>query len=73
MVLANGHTLIEHVSSVSKWTMASPPLAISALFGGRNRATTVAVSVRIGEGDRVDRISLTLDSIPGRGIIAPVR
>ena len=73
MVLANGHTLIEHVSSVSKLTMVSPPLAISALFGGRNRATTVAVSVRSGEGYRVGRISLTLDSIPRRGIVAPKR
>ena len=33
-------TLMVHVSSVSKSTMDSPPLASSALFGGRNRATT---------------------------------
>ncbi len=33
-------TIIEHVSSVSKSTIESPPLASSALFGGRNRATT---------------------------------
>jgi len=44
------HTLILHVSSVSKSTTDSPPLAISALFGGRNRATTVAnfVSLHVG-------------------------
>ena len=29
-----------HVSSVSKSTIEFPPLASSALFGGRNRATT---------------------------------
>ena len=34
------HTLMAHVSSVSKSTIEFPPLASSALFGGRNRATT---------------------------------
>jgi len=38
-----------HVSSVSKATMLSPPLVISALLGGRKRATTVAsLSARSG-------------------------
>lgn len=54
-MLHNGPTLIEQVSSVSKSTMVSPPLAISALFGGRNRATTIAVSVKMGEKYVVDR------------------
>ena len=33
-------TLMLQVSSVSKSTIDSPPLASSALLGGRNRATT---------------------------------
>jgi hypothetical protein len=35
-----GRTWIVHVSSELKSTMGSPPLAISILFCGRNRATT---------------------------------
>lgn len=35
-------TWIVHVSSELNSTMGSPPLAISTLFCGRNRATTVA-------------------------------
>jgi hypothetical protein len=34
-----------HVSSVSKLTIDSPPFAASTLFGGRNLATTVSLSV----------------------------
>ena len=33
-------TWMLHVSSVSNSTIGSPPLAISTLFCGRNRATT---------------------------------
>ena len=42
--MASELTVISQVSSVSKLTIVSPPLASSVLFGGRNRATTVAIS-----------------------------
>lgn len=60
-------TLIEHVSSVSKSTIESPPLASSALFGGRNRATT-AEHVSLLTNLKLNRILYhTLDGVASIG------
>ena len=56
-------TFIEHVSSVSKSTIALPPLASSALFGGRNRATTARYVSSCTKFDLDCTLYHTLDSV----------
>lgn len=57
-------TFIEQVSSVSKSTIESPPLASSALFGGRKRATTVIRHVIQHTDTAMDReLHHTLDGV----------
>lgn len=55
-----------HVSSVSKSTIDSPPLAISALFGGRKRATTIRLYELKVKG-MAFYVSYTFDSVVATG------
>lgn len=63
-------TLMLHVSSDWKETMGSPPLAISILFCGRNRATTGERHCQYRDGRGLLRVVWTERTLNGVGAVA---